>query len=108
MASGKERTFDVKEAEELFKKTPSWSVVGKALGVHRFCIQSALEPLGYATVKSRGQFRIWDVEKAAELKAKGVSVREIAEMMGVAERTIWRGLAEKKEKVPERFKKKKG
>lgn len=87
------RGFDIEEAIVLFEKTPSWGAVAKALStenkcIHPYSIQSALEPLGYKTVRSVGHKRTWDVDKATEMRKKKQSYGNIAKALKVSEAAV--------------------
>lgn len=88
------RTFDIEEAEKLFKITPSWRAVARQMGVHPDSVRFALEPLGYKSACRPGQRRTWSVKEAAKLRQRGKSIREIAKMFKRAESAIRRGLAQ--------------
>jgi|GEM_PF-6167915 len=86
------RTFDLEEAIRLFEETPSWSTVADKLGVHRGSIMAALKPLGYESQKHPGHDYSWDVEEGLRLRdEEGMSVKEIAKIMGVTDRAIYFG-----------------
>lgn len=86
--------FDVEKAIELFKELRSWRAVAQKLGVHPYSIQYALEPLGFKSVRSIGQKRTWDVERAADMRKKGKSIKELAKVFNRSTVTIRKGLTE--------------
>jgi hypothetical protein len=93
------RGFDIEEAVALFEKTPSWGAVARALStkdkcIHPYSVQSALEPLGYKTVRGAGHKRTWDVDKATEMRGKKQSYGKISRVLKVSETAVRKAMME--------------
>src|SRR5574340_915140 len=88
----KSNEFDFNEAIELFNEGKGWREIAKQLNVHPYSIQWALENKGFRGKNKVGRKRSWDIELAKKLREKGMTIKAIAEKLGVAESTVGLGL----------------